>query len=117
MHELSIAAAILEQVEDAVRQSGYSGRVTRVELVIGVLSGVCADSLRFALGLLTDGTALAQTEFCIRQPQAECVCAQCGQRTPTGDVLLACPRCGSPQIAIQGGSDLVLESIELEDTP
>lgn len=115
MHELSIAEAILQQVEDAVRQSGQSGRVTRVDLAIGVLSGVCAEAVRFALGLLTDGTALAQTQFCIRQPQAECVCDQCGQRTPTDDIVLACPSCGSSQITIQGGRDLVLESIDLED--
>lgn len=117
MHELSIAEAILQQVHDVLRQSGHSGRVTRVDLAIGVLSGVCADSVRFALGLLTQGTDLARAQFCIRQPQAECVCAQCGQRTPTEDVVLACPACGSPHIAIQGGRELVLESIEVEENP
>lgn len=117
MHELSIAEAILQQVDDVLRQSGEAGRVARVDLAIGILSGVCAESVRFALGLLTQGTALAHTEFCIRQPQAECVCAQCGQRTPIGEVVLACPNCGSPRIAIHGGRDLVLESIEVEDNP
>lgn len=115
MHELTIAEAILQQVDEVVRQSGQSGRVTRVELAIGVLSGVCADSVGFALGLLTEGTALAQTDFRIRQPQAQCVCQHCGRRTPIDDVVLACPVCASPAIAIHGGRELVLESIELEE--
>lgn len=115
MHELSIAEAILQQVDEVVRQSGQAGRVTRVELSIGVLSGVCVDSVRFALGLLTEGTELAQTEFRIRQPGAECVCGECGQRTPIDDLVMACPQCGSSEIAIQGGRDLLLESVELEE--
>lgn len=115
MHELSIAEAILQQVEEAIQQSGAAGRVTRVELAIGALSGVCADSVRFALRLLTQGTDMAQTEFRIRRPQAECVCTQCGQRTPLDDMVLACPTCGSSECAIQGGRELLLESIEMEE--
>ena len=52
MHELSIVEALIDQVGQELDRAGQQGRVLRLELSIGRLSGVNPDSVRFAFGLL-----------------------------------------------------------------
>ena len=115
MHELSIAEALIEQVEREVERAGQPGRVLKVELSIGRLTGVHADSLLFAFGLLAPGTRLEKAEVRIREPQAVCVCHGCRQQTEIHELVIVCPACGSGEVVIDGGRDLLLESIEVED--
>ncbi len=115
MHEVSIVQALVEQVEAEVRNSGCRGRVLGLDLVIGRLSGVHADSIRFAFELLAPGTILAEAQLRITEPPAELVCAACGARTPIEDLSSQCPQCNSVQVRIEGGRDLLLQSIELEE--
>lgn len=115
MHELSIAEALIEQVEREVHRAGRKGRVLKVELSIGRLSGVHHESLKFALDLLAPGTLVEKALVEIRRPKVVCVCGQCGGRSEIDQWPPGCPLCGSDQIMIEGGRELLLESIELED--
>ncbi len=116
MHEIAIADALIEQVQGEVRRAGASGQVTRVALVVGRLSGVNPDSLRFALDLLVKETILESARIEIAEPGAHCQCAACGYRTEIEDLEARCPNCGSSDVTIDGGRDLLLESIELEES-
>ena len=115
MHEMSIVQTLLEQIEAEVCRSGHTGRVLKVELVVGRLSGVHVDALRFAFQLLSPGTLAEQAALEIAQPAAELVCGQCGQRCAIEELESVCPACGSAQVVIEGGRQLLLQSIELED--
>jgi hydrogenase nickel incorporation protein HypA/HybF len=117
VHEVSIVQALIEQVDQEVAQAGHPGRVVSLDLVIGRLSGVHPDSIRFAFQLLTPHTLLEGATLRIEEPQASCCCRACGAQTPIDDLILQCPRCGSVEVSIEGGRDLVLQSIELEDEP
>lgn len=115
MHELSIIEALVEQVEEELRQAGATGRAQKIELSVGRLSGANVESLRFAFDLLTPGTRLEGTELVFHQPVARCVCFACGGNSPLEEVAAECPACGSREIRIEGGRDLVLQSIEVDD--
>jgi hydrogenase nickel incorporation protein HypA/HybF len=115
MHELAIAEALIEQVQREVHRAGQKGRVMKVELSIGRLTGVHCDSLKFALELLAPGTLVEQAEIAMRQPKAQCACNDCGHRSEIDDLVVYCPHCHSGEIVIDGGRDLLLESIEVED--
>jgi hydrogenase nickel incorporation protein HypA/HybF len=115
MHEVAIVDALIEQVAKEVRRAGAAGRVTRLELSIGRLSGVSPDALRFALELLAPGTVVESARVDIRQPKALCCCAACGARTEIDDLQTGCPRCASREVTLEGGRDMLLESIELEE--
>ena len=117
MHEVAIVEALIEQVEDEVSRAGAAGRVTRLDLSIGRLSGVNPDSIRFALELLAPGTLIESARVKIREPAVVCVCAACNARTDVDQWTDACPRCESPDVTLEGGRELTLESIELEDNP
>ena len=115
MHELAIVETLIEQVETEVARSEHSGRVLRLELVVGRLSGACADSIRFAFELLAPGTRLEGSTLDIREPKASCRCRSCQHTAEIDELVAACPSCGSRDIVIEGGRDLLLESIDLED--
>ncbi len=115
MHELSIIETLISQVQNEVLQSGQRGRVSRLNLVIGRLSGVNVDSIRFAFKLLSPDTSLSDAELSIEQPRASCRCEDCKAQTRIDELFASCPACGSQHVTIVGGQDLMLESIELEE--
>ena len=114
VHEMSIVQALIEQVEAEVEKSGQSGRVIGLDLVIGRLSGVHVDSIRFAYEVLAPGSILEGSTLRISEPAAYSDCRACGAREAIEELTMCCPRCGSGDIVIDGGRDLLLQSIELE---
>ncbi len=62
MHELSIAASILETVKRQAAANG-GGRVKKAGVRIGALSGVDTESLRFCFGAIVAGTREAGCEL------------------------------------------------------
>ena len=117
MHELAIVDALIDQVRGEIERAGAQGRVTRLDLAIGRLSGVCVDSIRFAFEMLSPGTILEKAQLAIREPPATGRCSACGAEAEIEDLGALCPRCTSPDVFIEGGRELVLESIELEEAP
>ena len=66
MHELSIVEALIDQVGQELDRAGQQGRVVRLELSIGRLSGVHGESVRFAFGLLAPGTRVENADLVIQ---------------------------------------------------
>ena len=117
MHELTIVDALIDQVKETLDRTGERGRVLRMELSIGRLSGVSCQSLRFAFGLLAAGTVVEGAEIVIHEPKAVCNCRACHARTEIDGLVVECPQCRSGDISIEGGRDLILQSIEVEELP
>ena len=115
MHEAAIVEALIAEVQRQVASAGCRGRVVKLRLRIGRFSGVSTEALRFAFDLTKPGTLLAEAELEIEEPSAMCVCSVCGQQTAVDELVLACPVCGSGQIHLEGGQEMLLESIELEE--
>lgn len=114
MHELSIVEALIEQADKEVKRAGQDGRILRLDLVIGRLSGVNCDSIRFAFELLSPDTIFEGAELHITEPGATCHCHTCQARVEIDELTVQCPRCDSGEISIEGGRELLLESIEIE---
>jgi hydrogenase nickel incorporation protein HypA/HybF len=115
MHELSIVEALIEQVGRELERAGQQGPIARLELSVGRLSGVNCDSLRFAFGLLAPDTLVEHAEVVIQEPKAVCHCHACNARVEIDDLVVQCPQCASADITIEGGRDLLLQSIEIKD--
>jgi hydrogenase nickel incorporation protein HypA/HybF len=115
MHELSIVEALIDQVGRELDRAGQPGRVARLELSIGRLSGVHSESLRFAFELLAPSTPVENAELVIQEPKAVSCCRDCGARVEIDDLVVECPRCASLEITIEGGRELLLQSIEIQE--
>ena len=73
MHELSITQSLV----DAVLNRTGERPVTAVNLMIGPLSGVLADAVRFCFDVATAGTPLAGARLQIDEPQGRGRCRSC----------------------------------------
>ena len=108
MHELSIASAIAEIAGDHAR----GRRITRVEVRIGALRQVVPDALTFAFALLAEGT-----ELVIEHVPARVTCRACAVESEPTDFPFGCASCGSVDVEVNGGDELLVDSLELEDEP
>jgi len=112
MHELSLAAAVIEELERLVRREG-ARRVARVVLRAGALSGVEPDALRFAFPAAAEGTCVEGAELVIESEPLQVRCRACGAQTEADPLWLVCAACGGDEVAIAAGADLTLRSAEL----
>jgi len=115
MHELSIAASIVDAVAETA--AAYPGaRVKEVRLRVGALASVVEDSLQFCWEITTEGTDLAGSKLAVRKLPVVMHCAACGVDSELEGVQsFRCPRCGGPAADLRQGRELEIEAIELEE--
>ena len=108
MHEL----AITESVVAAVAERVGPAKVTRVQLLIGKLSGVVPDSVRFCFDVCTEGTVLAGAQLDIVEIPGRGQCRDCEATVELEDVIALCP-CGSANLQLVGGQELRIIEVEV----
>ena len=112
MHELSIADAVR-----AIAERHADGRsVTRVEVRIGHLRQVVPSSLQFAWDLITTATTLDGAELEIEYVPATTICDRCDAATLLVAFPPLCGACGSLDVEVRGGDELLVDALELEET-
>jgi hydrogenase nickel incorporation protein HypA/HybF len=116
MHELSIAAYLLEAVQSQADESG-AGRVLAINLVIGDRAGIVDDSLRFSFELLADGTLAEGAQLNTRRTPMRFHCDACAHAYTPLEADFRCPDCGTVGRMTDDGSALLIESIEIETQP
>jgi len=113
MHELSIAQALVEQVEAAATKE-HALRVVRVVISVGALSGVDPEALRSLFPLVAEGTVAADAELVIEQIAARVKCRSCGTEAQTDAAFIGCTTCGSKDVELAAGRELNIKTVELE---
>lgn len=111
MHELSIAESVIE----VAGRHSRGRRVRRVEMKVGHLRQVVPSALEFAFELVAAGTLLEGAELVIDHVPATGECRTCGQRKVMSEFPLRCPQCGGTCVEVVSGTELHVESLELED--
>lgn len=114
MHEMSLALSIVEQTREAAAREG-AARILEVEIEVGSLAGVLADSLRFCLESVGPTGGLAGTIFRINEVGATGTCRVCAATFPADSFLVLCPSCGSEDVSLNGGRELKIRSLTIED--
>mgnify|MGYP006294829901 CR=1 FL=1 len=112
MHEVSLARSIWRQVE--AEMARHPGRLIAMDLVVGAFSGADPESLEFALGLLVRESDWPEAEVRIRTEPLVMTCRACSREFTPKQWHLACPACGSTDAEPVRGTDLRLESLEVE---
>jgi hydrogenase nickel incorporation protein HypA/HybF len=108
MHELSVTQSVV----DAAIAHAAGARVVSVNLVVGRLSGVVPDAMRFCFELLTEGTLLHGARLAIEEPAGLAHCDACDSEFTLADLVLLCP-CGSADVRILAGRELSITSLEV----
>jgi hydrogenase nickel incorporation protein HypA/HybF len=105
MHELSLAAGILQIVEAAAERERFR-RVAQLHLEAGALAGVEPQSLRFALDAVAPGTCLEGATITIDETPGSAWCPQCAASVAVTRRAEPCPRCGGHTLHATGGQAL-----------
>jgi hydrogenase nickel incorporation protein HypA/HybF len=116
MHELSICQALADMVSQEMTKPGMRNtRVLEVRVAAGVLRQIVPDFLQDAFAMVTAGTPLAGVLLKVRSVPLQARCRACRAESSSDRFLVACKDCGSSDIEITGGSELFVESLEVED--
>ncbi|NWG40193.1 MAG: hydrogenase maturation nickel metallochaperone HypA [Hydrogenophilaceae bacterium] len=113
MHELSIAQALIEQVE-AIACDRHAEYATKIRVKIGPLSGVVPELLASAFPLAAAGTIAEQAKLQWVAAPIRVRCQACGAETDATVNRLLCAACGDWHTQVISGDELILESVELE---
>lgn len=112
MHEMMLAASLIELVEEQARASGL-GRVDKVWLTLGALAGVQEDALAFGFEVARRGTCADGATLCIEHVAARARCLQCDATTDLSTWTAICPSCGAETWErVSGGNELRLTALE-----
>ncbi len=121
MHEFSMTTQIVENVlREAEKHDAKM--VTEVRLVIGKLTFLGIEQVRFSYNILIDGTIMEGSKLYIEEKNGIVKCSSCSYE---GDLMyennpayhvptptLRCPKCGGA-VNIVGGRECTIKSIKL----
>jgi len=114
MHEFPATQQI---VADALARHSGSGRIARIRIAIGELTGFDPDCIAHYFPGAASGTAAAGALLEFTREAVQASCAECGAPFDTNLRALACPSCGGCALNFQGGRDVRVESIAAGDGP
>ena len=113
MHEFAITQSILDIVLDEAK-AAQANKITKVNLIIGELSGVVSDSVQFYFDFLKKDNAAGEATLDFKLVPAQLKCRDCLTDFNPRDSLWICPNCQSASMEIISGRDCYIESIEVE---
>lgn len=115
MHEMSVTQNILDIVIQHAQQAGAS-RVTRIDLVIGEMSGIVDESIQFYFDFLSRESIAAGATLAFDRRPAVFRCRECGTTYHPEGFDWICPGCGALTFEIVSGREFQVASIEVDST-
>lgn len=112
MHELSIVASLFEILEEKAREQG-AAKIVRVNVKVGMLAGVVPEFLQTAFDSYKQGTLAAEAALEVTSVPFRVKCRKCQSVAEKDDFVFTCPACGSTELDVQEGTELLLEKIEM----
>src|SRR5690348_10301247 len=110
MHEMALAEGILGVALDAA-----DGRnVRRIQVRAGALQQIVPDSLQFCFELAAQDTPAAEAVLELREIPVRVRCRRCGDEGEPPTQPLLCPACGTPEVEVVAGDELLVDAVELD---
>jgi hydrogenase nickel incorporation protein HypA/HybF len=110
MHELAITQGIVEMIVERTDRA----RIAAVYLRIGKVSGVVPDAVRFCFDLVAAGSPVEGARLEIDEPAGRARCRTCGRAFEVEGLVVLCP-CGSADVEVVGGDELLVRAVELAE--
>jgi hydrogenase nickel incorporation protein HypA/HybF len=108
MHELGLCTSIV----DAVTRRAGERPVARVRVRVGKLQHVHPEAFDQSFAVAALGTVAEDATPELVLLPVRGLCSACASTWECDDIPLACPTCGSTNVEVVGGDEVVLESIE-----
>lgn len=111
---MGIAQSLVEAVETQL-ESHPGATLLKIGLRIGEFAGVDASSLSFCFECLVKDTPFEGAELAIESCRRQHRCTACGKVLVGNPFLLVCPECGGGPVEMEGGEELEIGYVELEE--
>ncbi len=112
MHELALAMAVVDLVEQQRRAEDFTA-VRKLFLSVGTLSCVEPRALRTCMEAAVRGTVAEGAEITIAMEAGRARCPGCGHEMAVESMLDPCARCGRFGLDIVAGKALRLTELEV----
>lgn len=113
MHELSVVANLFEILEKKL-EAQKGKRICYVKLQVGLLSGVVPELLKTAFDIYKKDTTAEDAELDITEVPCKIECQDCGTVAIKDDYVFICEKCGSTNLKTLEGTEMILETMEIE---
>ncbi len=100
MHELPVTRNIIEIAIEKAAQA-KAQKISRIDVVIGEISGVETDCVSFYFDILKKDYDMAGTSLIFHTEAASLQCRQCNREFSSKGIPWACPECNSLNVAIK----------------
>ncbi|MGP1561733.1 MAG: hydrogenase maturation nickel metallochaperone HypA [Helicobacteraceae bacterium] len=114
MHEYSVVKSLIDLCEENARANGKA-RVLKVEVKVGVLSGIEPQLLQLAFDTFKEGTMCAGAEFFMHVQKVQILCHACQREQMLEKNEFLCPACGAADLDVLDGEEAYLMRLELDD--
>jgi hydrogenase nickel incorporation protein HypA/HybF len=114
MHEMALARDILRKIEEAAqsRVAGHESPVKYVKVQLGESRFTHMEELKELLADISKGTVAEGAKVEIEVSKVKSACADCGAEFKPGQKMsLTCEKCGSGNIQLTSGNELVIKEI------
>ncbi|MCB9477093.1 MAG: hydrogenase maturation nickel metallochaperone HypA [Deltaproteobacteria bacterium] len=112
MHEMSVAVAMIERLEELVRQYGAE-RVTDVTVSIGAYSGIDAEALKLCFPVAAKGTHADDARLIIESVPLTLHCRSCDGLCRVDSPVPLCLWCHGADLEVVDGTELKIKSMEV----
>jgi hydrogenase nickel incorporation protein HypA/HybF len=113
MHEFSITESLLDL---ALQKAGEAEarKITRINLVLGDMSGVVGECVQFYFDALSRDTIAAGAQLAFESRPTKLRCHKCQSVFEPRDHDWTCPGCREMAIDIVSGRECYMDSIEVD---
>lgn len=109
MHEIALCEGVLAVALDAAAGEP----VRRVRVRVGRLQAVVPEVFAQGWEMVSEGTMAAGSRVELSEVEVRVRCRTCGQDSAASEPPLACRSCGSPDVEVTAGDELVVEEVEV----
>lgn len=113
MHELALTENILSIALEQAK-AVQAQRITKINLIIGELSGFVAECIQFNFEFLSQDSIAAQAVLTFTPLPTSLRCRNCATIFTPKQPLWVCPSCQGQSVEIVSGRECYVESIEVE---
>ncbi len=116
MHEMSIAQNIITILKDEKSKNEFKKPVKSITLITGRMNAVIPDSLKFCFDIIKKDIDFLQNSILeIKEEVIKIRCNSCNSEKEIEEPIFLCDNCNSSDIEILSGTDMYIESIDIED--
>ena len=113
MHECSVVEQLIK-ISCGKAEEFHAGKVKKINLVVGELTGYMEESLVFYFNLLSKNTPVEGAVLSVTYVKPKLHCSACGKLFERQKFSFDCPDCGVPGEMTKSGSEFYIDTMEVE---